>query len=448
METSNVPGPEDFGSFQVEGGATGASTRRATRGSDQKRWLWIWLGGALHLGALAILGFYLWQRYQPTREAEEKRPGLEKSGLKVAKSRSRIDNGGSRLERHRPQTSSLDPPASSSPKESTNTPEPEDIVGEIRTLEGHTDAVLSVAFFPDGRHGLSGGSDGTLRIWDLETGQELRTLGTARGRIYSVAISPDGRYALSAGEDWLVHLWDVENVETGKELFAFQGHLNYVTTVAFSVDGRHALSGGQDRVLHLWDVEALKMHPVVNRHAGLIRSVAFDPFATAADEKTGGMRALSCSSEDGTMRLWNVKKGKELRRWKVQGTQFWSLAWGPAPSHLSVVRRGTQGQATSQVLVGSSDGTVRLWDVEAWRELRTFSGHRSAVTSVAISPDGRRGLSGSEDRTIRVWDLESGEELCRFTREAIIASVAFSPDGRHGLSGEFDKKLHLWGLPK
>src|SRR5947209_19476200 len=100
MESSNDPVSEEFGSFQDERAATRASTRRATRGSDQKRWLWIWLGGALHLGALAILGFYLWQRYQPTREAEEKRPVLEKSATKVVKARSTIEEGGSRLERH------------------------------------------------------------------------------------------------------------------------------------------------------------------------------------------------------------------------------------------------------------------------------------------------------------------------------------------------------------
>jgi WD40 repeat protein len=457
METSNEPGPEDFGSFQVEGKATSASTRRATRGPGQKRWLWIGLGGALHLGALAILGFYLWQRYQPAREAEEKRPSLEKSGLKVAKSRSRIDNGGSRLERHRPQTSSLDPPSSSSPKESINAPEPPDIVGEIRTLEGHTDAVLSAAFFPDGRHGLSGSYDGTVRIWNLETGQELSALGKARGKIFSVAISPDGHYALSAGEDWLVHLWDVENVENSKELFAFQGHLSYITTVAFSADGRYAISGGQDRVLRLWDVEARKGFPVINRHAGLIRCVAYDPFAIDSDEKADQLRALSCSGEDGTLRLWNVKKGKELHHWKPPRGEVWTVAWGPAPDSAPSPQPGNSGSQPrgdgrrlkkSRALVGSSDGLVRLWDVESWRELRAFPGHKEPVSCVAISPDGRRGLTGSEDKTIRLWDLETGEELCRFSRETVVTSVAFSPDGRQALSGEFDKNLHLWGLPK
>jgi WD40 repeat protein len=452
MENSPELGPEEFASLQDEGGATKLPpTRRTTRGSGQKRWSWLILGGALHLGALAILGFYLWQRYYPASEEEEKRPAQEKSAPKVTR-RPKIDDGGSRLEnrgarvgdrgskidKNVSQSSVLDLPTSTVPTES------QDIVGEIRALEGHTDALASVAFFPDGRRGLSGSFDGTLRIWNLETGEEVRTLGTTKGKIYGVAISPDGRSALSGGEDLLIHLWDVDN---SKEVFELRGHLGFLTAVAFSVDGQYAISGGGDRMLRLWDLEAQKLLPGICRHNGLVRSVAFDPVVGPSAGKEGGLRALSCSSEDGTMRLWNVKKGKELKRWKAPGAQVWSVAWGLAPSP---PKPGTQGAGLgkSRALVGTSDGKVRLWDVEAWRELQVFSGHRSEVTSVAISPDGTRGLSGSQDRTIRLWDLETGEELSRFTREAIVASVVFSPDGRRALSGEFDNKLHVWGLPK
>jgi WD40 repeat protein len=470
MENANEPGPEESGYLHDQGGevwpaaeaATGrGKSRRSQGGSGQNRWLWVWIGGALHLGALAILGLVLWHRYQPASEPDEK---PVKSNIKVVKRGSRIDDGGSRLENRRSRiedrgskmeknpsrSSTLEPPSSKRPAET------QDIVGEIRSLTGHSDAVVSVAYFPDGHQALSGSYDGTLRIWDLETGQELRILGKVAGKILSVAISPDGRYALSGGEDRLVHLWDVEN---SQELFAFPGHLSYVTTVAFSPDGRYALSGGHDQALRLWDVEAQKAVPVVNRHAGLIRCVAFDPFATSSNGKEKELRALSCSSEDGTMRLWNVKKGRDPHRWKPPRAAVWSVAWGPAPSTLPPVanaggpahpgspRGDGQKVRGSLALVGSSDGMVRLWDVESWRELRQFPGHKAAVTSVAISPDGRRALTGSEDFTIRLWDLESGEELRRFTRETIVATVAFSPDGRRALSGEFDRNLHLWGLP-
>ncbi|WP_077920334.1 cytochrome D1 domain-containing protein [Spirosoma sp. 209] len=96
-------------------------------------------------------------------------------------------------------------------------------------------------------------------------------------------------------------------------------------------------------------------------------------------------------------------------------------------------------------LSGSYDKTVKLWEVETGREVRTFTGHADQVVSVALSPDGRYALSGSWDNTIKLWDIASGQEIRTFReRSSIVRSVAFSPDGRYILSGSKDKTLKLW----
>lgn len=62
-------------------------------------------------------------------------------------------------------------------------------------------------------------------------------------------------------------------------------------------------------------------------------------------------------------------------------------------------------------LSGSSDSTLKLWEISAGLEIMTFTGHTSSVETVAITPDGRYALSGSEDNTIKIWEFEWGWEF-------------------------------------
>ena len=79
------------------------------------------------------------------------------------------------------------------------------------------------------------------------------------------------------------------------------------------------------------------------------------------------------------------------------------------------------------------------------KELARWSGHKRAVTCVAVSADGQRALSGSSDRTVRLWDVASGEELAAFAGPAsLINGVAFAPNGRRFAAVEEDGQLWLW----
>jgi WD40 repeat protein len=140
-----------------------------------------------------------------------------------------------------------------------------------------------------------------------------------------------------------------------------------------------------------------------------------------------GRRAL-IASPDRSVRLWDVEAERDLRRFIGHTASVWSVVFSADDS---------------RALSGSADTTVRLWDVETGRELRRLEGHSGLVTCVAFAPDGRRALSGGYDHTAILWDLESGKEIRRWTELArYLNCLAFAPDGRRCLlAGE--NVLHL-----
>ena len=104
------------------------------------------------------------------------------------------------------------------------------------TLSGHSNWVRAVAVFADGKRVMSGSYDGTVKIWDAETGEELRTLSGHSDWVNAVAVFADGKRVVSGCWDGTVKIWDVES---GAELCTLW-HSNPVTCVAVLPDGRVA----------------------------------------------------------------------------------------------------------------------------------------------------------------------------------------------------------------
>jgi WD40 repeat protein/formylglycine-generating enzyme required for sulfatase activity/serine/threonine protein kinase len=288
-----------------------------------------------------------------------------------------------------------------------------------RTMHEHAGGVNAVCLGSDGRTALSASSDGTLKLWELESGWCVRTFEGHTGAVHAIGWSLGGGYALSGGVDRTLRLWEVSS---GKCLRTFEGHGGSVMSGVLSTDSRYALSGSADQTLRLWDCRSGRCLRTYRRHTADVNSVCLG---------WDGRYALSGSS-DTTLRLWEVATGNCLRTFE---------------GHTSLVSSVCLSLDGSRALSASWDGTVKLWDVAAGSCLQTFEGHTRAVNSVSISLDGGYALSGSSDGTVKIWETGSGRCLRTFEgHRDLVHSVCFSLDGGWALSAGEDRALRLYRL--
>jgi hypothetical protein len=287
----------------------------------------------------------------------------------------------------------------------------------VRTLAGHTGAVTVVAFLPDAKTLVTGGADRTLRLWDVDSGQEKRRLGDGRHTVGCVAVSATG--LILAGQGVTVRGYDAA---TGKEVLRLSGHNDAVRCVAVTADGRSAVTGSDDRTVRVWELErGYEMFRFARHRAGVTG------VAVSAD----GRHVFSCS-HDQTLRMWEAGNGKEVRSFAVPKGPVLCLVLMPG---------------SASVCTGHFDTTLRLWDVESGRETRRLAGHRQMVGALAALGEGRV-VSGSHDGTLRLWDVASGAELATGQgHTGPVAAVAVSPDRTWLASAGFDQAVRLWQAP-
>lgn len=189
--------------------------------------------------------------------------------------------------------------------------------------------------------------------------------------------------------------------------------------------GEAKSGGGEERTRK--DIEKINLPPPLK--ADLVVQTTHTSHVRSVKFSPDG-KILASASFDGTIKLWDVESRRELK---------------------TIIERSVQSLAFSsdgKLLASGNwrDELIRLWDTESGRELRVFTGHRlSNVNSVAFSPDDKTLISGNNDGAIKMWDVESGKEIkSLYGHSRSVSSVVFSPDGKFIASGGDDDTVRLW----
>jgi WD40 repeat protein len=285
-----------------------------------------------------------------------------------------------------------------------------------------------VVFSPDGKF-LVSGDGGLVKIWKVSTGQEVQRIDNT-AKVKSLAFFPDGQWLVVGGGNTL-KFW---KVSTGEQPYA--GLSAEVNSVAISPDGMTLAVGegnGEIRLLQkvFNNMESFTTIKNLTGHDKSIQEVTFSPDGTQ----------LASASQGNSVKVWEVQSGQLLHdlRGHYQGRWYWHGDSG----HVHSVAFSPDGKLLAS---GSSDLTIKLWEVSTGKELRTLRGHTDTVYSVAFHPDGKVLASASKDKTIKLWEVSTGQELQTLTGpEDAITSVTFSPDGQLLVSGSWDKTIRWWG---
>jgi WD40 repeat protein len=291
----------------------------------------------------------------------------------------------------------------------------------ILTFKGHDDRVTSVALSRNGKRALTGSADGSVRLWDTTTGQEIRRFFGALAEVRTVALSPDGRIAIAGGSIGVVMAWDTES---GRSLRQHQAQ-SPAGCVQFSSDGRVLVYGGANAELFQWQAEG-NLNTLPGGTAGIVPGVIHH-VSPSADG-----RLVLFVGEDGLPKLWSFEKRSMLE-----------LPWS-SESPVTCLALSPDG---NRYATADAERNLRVWNLSTGRQLASFRGHPRGITGVAFSPDGQHIISASEDRTIRCWDLQNNREITWWMGHyGAITSLAVSGNGRYVLSGSTDKTARLWSL--
>ncbi|KAJ6590132.1 hypothetical protein DFH09DRAFT_1425797 [Mycena vulgaris] len=159
------------------------------------------------------------------------------------------------------------------------------------------------------------------------------------------------------------------------------------------------------------------------------------------------LSALVLAPENSITRETYLQQVPGVVKLNTGGDLTWPSLQGVLRGHNDWVMSIAFSPDGRQIVSGSTDRTVRIWDAESQQQIgEPFIGHNGYVLSVAFSANGRQIVSGSEDKTVWIWDAESQQQIGRplTGHDGLVRSVAFSPDSRQIVSGSNDKTVCIW----
>uniref|UniRef100_A0A7S4MWN7 Lissencephaly-1 homolog n=1 Tax=Odontella aurita TaxID=265563 RepID=A0A7S4MWN7_9STRA len=353
------------------------------------------------------------------------------------------------------------------------------------TLQGHQGVVTCVAVHPVYTVAVSGSEDGTVKVWDHESGEYVRTLKGHTNTVHSLSFTATGSHLASASSDLSIKLWDFSTYSCIRTL---RGHDHTISCIRFIPLPQSALaaqqsasSGGtatageatssasgstgidvtlagsstlvsasRDETVKFWDVETGFCVHTLADHRDWVRAVA-------VRESDGEL--IATTGNDTVVIVYHAtgdrKKVCELRGHEhvVESVAF---VTAPAPASEAAKNRGKAPASeqkrletvTDYLASGGRDRSVRLWSVSSASCLFVWTAHENWVRSVLIHPSGNYIISAGDDRSVKVFDIKSNR--CLRTIEGAHSHFVTSVTMHHTLpimvSGSVDQTLKCWQL--
>lgn len=296
--------------------------------------------------------------------------------------------------------------------------------------------IQSLAMTPDGRHVITGGGDGLLRIWRLAPWKLIGDIDTYANTVGSVAVTPDGEHVVASGHG-TVGVWSLRTGEpvTGPlNVHRYMGERGVAMSVhaALTPDGKRIVTGGGEGRVHLLGLESGRPAGWSIQAHELVAGVAVTP---------DGRKIVSTgheNGEDGVLRVWDLAGGTAIG--------------GPVTAHRSFVTGLAITPDSTRAVSGGVDRRMQLTELDGSGRTTgaEVAAHGEAVADIAVTPDSRVVSVGSGG-VAHVWDPATPPAAGRTfrTESRFLSAVAVSPDGRRFVTASRNTGvLQVWNLPR
>jgi WD40 repeat protein len=313
----------------------------------------------------------------------------------------------------------------------------EPVLVEPLVFRGPTVGVNGLAFLP-GNRAVSCNEDGTLCLWDLTEGKPLSILMKHSGPLRCLAVSPDGKRVLAGGGagHQTVPFWDVE---ARREVGCLRGHEHGVWGLAFLAGGDRAVSASLDGTVRVWD---LSKQRELFRCQGCdlpdTRPVGYSRQVFSMACSRDGHRIL-CGLRSGVIRVFSAEDGKLVQSFAGHSQPVSCVAFLAGGKAASARCRNWEGE-------GEPDHTLRCWDLNQGIELICVPAPGAGVWCLLPLRDGRHLILSCEDGGVVLWDSQEKSMVRRwFGHPGPVTALALSADERQALSAG-GGTLRLWSL--
>ena len=316
---------------------------------------------------------------------------------------------------------------------------------ETRTLFGHTSGIRCLQF--DESKLMSGSIDNTIKVWNWRTGECVRTLtGHTAGVI---GLHFDGSFLASGSMDKTIRVWDFQD----KSSFVLRGHTDWVNAVKVDAASRTLISASDDCTIRLWDLDTRQCLKSYEGHVGQVQQVLMMPAEFEPDDSVLHPDGQHNSHTD--THSFYTSSHSEQDPYALDVCPSATYVLNPVLQDLDVCPSATyvvskplfstssRPPPPRYMLTGALDNTIKLWDVWTGRDIKTFFGHVEGIW--ALAADTLRIVSGSEDRMVKIWDPRMGVCERTFTGHAGPVTCVGLSDRRMATGSE-DCEVRLYSF--